>query len=332
VKEYLADLIRISPTPAQARNVTNVRARKGDNKSMKCLVTGGCGFIGSNVVDALLALGHSVVVIDDLSTGKLSNLNKDAEFVQGSILDYELVKALASEADWIFHLAAWPRIPRSIEDPLGTHNVNVSGTLNVLQAARESQVERFIYSSSSSVYGDQATYMMTESMVPNPMSPYALHKLIGEQYCTVFARLFGMRIASLRYFNVFGPRQVTEGAYALVIGKFLRLKDAGEPLTVYGDGKQTRAYTFVGDVVRANIMAAQADLQSGQNLILNIGTSEETSVNEVAKKVGGEVEYIIPNPRGEFEERRKAADHSKAKSLIGWEPTVSFDEGMKTVL
>jgi len=298
---------------------------------MRCLVTGGCGFIGSHVVDALLDLGHSVVVIDDLSTGEISNLNKNAEFMRGSILDYELVKTATNEVDWVFHLAAWPRVPRSIEDPLGTHNVNVNGTLTLLQAARENLVSKFIYSSSSSVYGDQPTHIMTESMNPNPMSPYALHKLIGEQYATMFARLFSMRIASLRYFNVYGPRQTTEGAYALVIGKFIRMRDAAEPLTVYGDGKQTRAYTFVADVVRANVMAVQADLPSGQNLILNIGTSEETSVNEVAKKVGGEAIHVVPNPRGEFEERRKAADYTKAKSVIGWEPTVTFDEGMRTL-
>ncbi|MDY6876970.1 MAG: GDP-mannose 4,6-dehydratase [Chloroflexota bacterium] len=296
---------------------------------MKCLVTGGCGFIGSHIVDALLALGHNVAVIDDLSTGHLSNLNKKATFIRGSILDYALVKTVTNKIDWVFHLAAWPRVPRSIKDPLGTHNVNVNGTLALLQAARENLVSKFIYSSSSSVYGDQPTHIMTESMNPNPMSPYALHKFIGEQYATMFAKLFDMRIASLRYFNVYGPRQTTEGAYALVIGKFIRLRDATEPLTVYGDGKQTRAYTFVDDVVRANIMAAQADLPSGQNLILNIGTAEETSVNEVAKKVGGKVVHIVPNPRGEFEERRKAADYTEAKTVIGWEPSVTFDEGME---
>ena len=155
---------------------------------------------------------------------------------------------------------------------------------------------------------------------------------MGEQYASMFARLFSMRIVSLRYFNVYGPRQTTEGAYALVIGKFLRLRDAGEPLTVYGDGEQTRAYTFVADVARANILAAQADIPEGQNLILNIGTTEETSVNEVAEKIGAPVTHIVPNPRGAFEERRKAADYRRAREAIGWQPTVAFDEGMRTVL
>lgn len=299
---------------------------------MQCLVTGGCGFIGSHVVDALLADGHHVRVVDDLSTGDRSNLNPGAEFIQGSILDYRLVRGAADGTDWVFHLAAWPRVPRSVEDPIGTHNVNVNGALHVLQAAREVQAQRVIYSSSSSVYGDQDTHVMTEDMSPHPLSPYALQKLMGEQYATMFARLFDMQIASLRYFNVYGPRQTTEGAYALVIGKFLRQRDAGEPLTVYGDGEQTRAYTFVGDVARANLLAARADIPRGHNLILNIGTSEETSVNEVAAKIGGEVTHIIPNPRGAFEERRKAADYRKAKEIIGWEPRVSFDEGMRTVL
>ena len=295
---------------------------------MKCIVTGGCGFIGSHLVDALLALGYSVIVIDDLSTGKLANLNGDAEIIQESILNFELVKSVINGADWVFHLAAWPRIPRSLDDPIGTHNVNVTGTLNVLQAAREANVAKFIYSSSSSIYGDQDTHIMNENMIPNPSSPYALQKLMGEQYTTMFANLFGMKNVSLGYFNVYGPRQ-SEGAYSLVIGRFQSMKEAGEPLTVYGDGEQTRAYTYIGDVVSANILAAQANLRSGENLILNIGTSTETSVNEIAIKIGGEIVYISPNPRGKYEERHKTADYMKAKSLLGWEPTVSLDEGLR---
>ena len=273
-----------------------------------------------------------MTVVDDYSEGKRENLHEDAEFVQGSILDLDLLKSAFRNADCIFHTAAWARVPRSIEDPIGTHNVNVNGTLNVLQAARESNVRRIVYSSSSSVYGDQETHVMSEDMNLRPMSPYALHKLIGEQYATLFASLFDLSIVSLRYFNVFGPRQVTEGAYALVIGKFLAQKRVGEPLTVYGDGEQTRAYTFVTDVVRANILSAEADLPSGENLILNIGTSKETSVNEIAQTIGGEIEHITPNPRGEFEERRKVADYAKAKAVIGWEPYVTFEEGLKIVL
>jgi UDP-glucose 4-epimerase len=298
----------------------------------RCVVTGGCGFIGSHVVDALVELGHDVVVVDDLSTGRRENLSVAAEFAEGSILDVDLLDQTIAGADWVFHTAAWPRIHRSVDDPVGTHKVNVDGTLNVLKAAHDHDVERVIYSSSSSVYGDQATHLMTETMVPNPISPYALHKWIGERYGTLFARLYGMRVVSLRYFNVYGPRQPIEGAYALVIGKFLRQKGEGRPLTVYGDGEQTRAYTFVTDVARANVLAAQAELPAGENVVLNIGSDVETSVNDIAERIGGSVEHIYPNPRGEFEERRKAADYTQARDRIGWTPGIGLDEGLRRVM
>ena len=174
----------------------------------------------------------------------------------------------------------------------------MNGTLNVLQAARENGVGRVVYSSSSSVYGDQDTHVMREDMTPNPKSPYALHKLIGEQYGSMFAQLFGMRVVSLRYFNVYGPGQTTEGAYVLVIPHFLKLRDEGRPLTIYGDGRQTRSYTHVFDVVRANLIAASADLPEGENVALNIGPNEETSVNEIAAMIGGEVEPHLPKSAG----------------------------------
>jgi len=299
---------------------------------MNCCVTGGCGFIGSHIVDALLAAGHEVTVLDDLSTGFLENLNPKAKHIKKSITDFEAVKEAFQGVDWVFHPAAWARVVRSVEDPIGTHNVNVNGTLNVFWAAKECGVKRIIYSSSSSVNGDQDTHIMREDMSTAPKSPYALHKLIGEQYATLFARIYEMDIVSLRYFNVYGPRQLVEGAYALVIGKFLRQASQGEGLTIYGDGEQTRAYTYVGDVVRANLMAAEAQLESNQNTILNIGTGQETSVNEVAAKISDDVKHIIPNPRGELEELRKVADYSKAKRVLGWEPEVNFDEGMRLVL
>lgn len=299
---------------------------------MKCCVTGGCGFIGSHLVDALIEDGHEVVVVDDLSTGKIENLNPAAIFVEASITEYAVVREAFEGVHWVFHPAAWARVVRSVEDPIGTHDVNVNGTLNVLQAARECGVERVVYSSSSSVTGDQDTHVMTEDMSTQPKSPYALQKLIGEQYATMFARSYGMDIVSLRYFNVYGPRQLVEGAYALVIGKFLRQRSQGEPMTIYGDGEQTRAYTYVGDVVRANLLAAQATLEPNRNTILNIGTGEETSVNQVAAFIGGEVEHIIPNPRGEFEELRKVADFSRARRVIGWEPRIDFATGMSIVL
>ena len=299
---------------------------------MRCVVTGGCGFIGSHIVDALVRDGCEVAVLDDLSTGNLEYLNPAAELMEGSVADAEAVLAAVEGATWVFHLAALPRVQQSVDDPIGTHAVNVNGTLNVLQAAREHGVERVVVSSSSSVYGDQETHLMTEDLAPNPLSPYGLHKLIGEQYADLFAALFGMQIVSLRYFNVYGPRQSAEGAYALVIPHFLRLRDEGKPLTVYGDGCQTRDYVHVEDVARANINAANSELPQGRAVALNVGSGEETSVNDIAAMVGGEVEHIIPNPRGAFEELRKCADTSRAKSVISWEPGILLAEGIKSVL
>ena len=298
---------------------------------MKHVVTGGCGFIGSHLVDRLVELGHEVVVVDDLSTNEDRQVNPAAALVEGSITDLDLVRSATEGADCVFHTAAWARVPRSIDDPVGTHEVNVNGTLNVLQAARENGVGRVVYSSSSSVYGDQDTHVMREDMTPNPKSPYALHKLIGEQYGSMFARLFGMSVVSLRYFNVYGPGQTTTGAYVLVIPRFLKLRDEGSPLTIYGDGEQTRSYTHVSDVVRANVLAASEELPAGENVALNIGPNEETSVNEIAAMIGGEVEHVFPTPRGEFEELRKSSDCSKAKAVIGWEPRVPLSEGIRNI-
>ena len=299
---------------------------------MRCVVTGGCGFIGSHLVGRLVELGHEVTVLDDMSTGERSNHNREADLVIGSVADLAAVLTATEEAEVVFHTAAWARVERSVTDPIGTHDVNVTGTLNVLRAAHLSEVRRVINSSSSSVYGDQATHLMREDMTPNPMSPYALQKLMGEQYAALFAGLFGMTIVSLRYFNVYGPGQPSEGAYSLVIPRFLRMRAQEQPLTVYGDGNQTRSYTHVSDVVEANILAATEELPAGRHTVLNIGTGQETSVNDIAAAIGGPVERIVPNPRGDFEEARKAADYSQAKSLIGWEPRVAFADGIKDLL
>ena len=299
---------------------------------MKCVVTGGCGFIGTHLVDRLVRLGHQVIVLDDLSTGNLERLNPSAEPLYGSVADVDAVVSATEGAEVVFHTAAWARIERSIADPVGTHAVNVSGTLNVLRAAQVNGVSRVINSSSSSVYGDQSTHLMREDMAPNPKSPYALQKLMGEQYADLFARLFGMSVVSLRYFNVYGHGQPSQGAYSLVIPRFLRKREEGNPLTVYGDGTQTRSYTHVSDVVEANILAATEGVPAGQHIVLNIGTGQETSVNEIAAAIGGPVQHIVPNPRREFEEARKAADCSRARSLIGWEPRVAFPDGIKDLL
>lgn len=299
---------------------------------MKCVVTGGCGFIGSHLVDELVEQGHEVVVVDDLSTGDRSYLNPKATLIEGSITDIDLMVSATVAAGCIFHTAALARIMRSVDDPVGTHNANVTGTLNIIKAAQINRVDRIINSSSSSVYGDQSSHVMVETMTPMPKSPYGLQKLIGEQYASMFAKIFNMQIVSLRYFNVYGHRHSTEDAYALVIPHFLKLRDAGRPLTIYGDGTQTRAYTHVSDAVEANILAASTDIVSGRHFVLNIGSAEETSVNDIARLIGGEIEYIVPNPRGEFEESRKSADSSKAQAVIGWEPHVPLAEGIETLI
>ena len=299
---------------------------------MKSVVTGGCGFIGSHVVDRLVERSDEVVVVDDLATGDVACLNAGARLVGGSVLDTDLMREAVEGADRIFHLAALPRVERSIEDPVGTHRVNVDGTLNVLEASRRAGVRRFVYASSSSVYGRQDRHLMTEDMTPNPLSPYALQKLIGEQYVSLLAPLYGMTAVSLRYFNVYGPRQPLEGEYALVIGKFLSARRSGRPLTVYGDGEQTRAYSHVYDVVAANLLAAEADVPTGLNTVMNIGSGVETSVNRIAGMIGGEVVHVVPNPRGDMEERRKAADWSRAASVLGWEPTITLGEGLAALM
>ena len=299
---------------------------------MKCVVTGGCGFIGTHLVDRLVRNGHQVTVLDDLSTGSLERLNPSAEPLYCSVTDADTLVAATDGADVVFHTAAWARIERSVADPVGTHAVNVTGTLNVLRAAHLNGVSRVVNSSSSSVYGDQSTHLMREDMAPKPKSPYALQKLMGEQYAELFAGLFGMSIVSLRYFNVYGPGQPSAGQYALVIPRFLRMRREGNPLTVYGDGAQTRSYTHVSDVVEANLLAAVADLPVGQHIALNIGTGQETSVNDIAAAIGGPVQHIVPNPRREFEEARKAADYSLALSLIGWEPRIAFADGIRDLL
>ena len=295
---------------------------------MRALVTGGCGFIGAPLVDALIERGHEVAVLDDLSTGDRGRLHPAARLIEGSVADADAVEAAIRGAETVFHVAALARVQRSLDDPLKTHEVNATGSLRVFEAARREGVARVVHSSSSSVYGDQAEPLMREDMTLRPKSPYGLQKLIAEQYAEQYARLFGLSVVSLRYFNVYGPNQPADGAYELVIPRFLRLREAGEPLTVYGDGEQTRAYTHVSDAVRANLLAAEADLPRGEHVVLNVGTCEETSVNAIAAMIGGEAVHV-PHPREAVEERRKSADYSRARAAIGWEPLVPLAEGLR---
>ena len=243
----------------------------------KVLVTGGAGFIGTHLVEALTAEGYDVVVVD-LKVGS-------------DIRDASSLAPLFAGAKFVFHLAALPRVPYSLERPQETNDTNVAGTLNVLMAARAAGVSRVVYSASSSAYGDQPTMPLHEDMPVNPKSPYALQKYVGELYCRLFAEVYHVPTVSLRYFNVYGPGASAEGAYALVIAKFLKQHSEGSPLTVTGDGTQTRDFTHVRDVVRANILAATSKAV-GAGEVINIGAGNNVSVNQVAELIGGTVEHI----------------------------------------
>lgn len=302
------------------------------SKKRKILVTGGAGFIGSHVCDLLIDNGYRVFVFDNLSTGKKSYVNKKADFKHIDITNFKKVNEniVKIKPDYVLHLAAWPRIERSMDDPIGTNKANVVGTLSVLEAARLAGIQRFVYSSSSSVYGKQKDFKMVESMEPKPISHYALQKLIGEKYCSYYAENFGMTIFSLRYFSVYGDRQPSSGPYALVIGKFIAQKKNGKKLTIYGNGNQTRDFTNVNDVAKANLLAITKKVKTGNNYVLNIGTGMETSVNDIAKMIDWKVEHIIPNPRANFEEKRKVADIRMAKKILGWKPSVKLKDYLKT--
>lgn len=298
---------------------------------MKVAVVGGAGFIGSNVVDALVARGDDVLVLDNLSTGDRGNVNPGAQFQLLDIARAEETEALTSALhgrEVVFHPAALARVPRSIEDPVGTHEANVTGTLRVFKAAVDAGVRRVVYSSSSSVYGDQPVLPLTEDMPTNPLNPYACQKLMGEIYARNFHRVYGLETVCLRYFNVYGPRQVMTGAYRLVIGIFLDQRKNGHPLTVHGDGEQTRDFTWVGDVVRGNLLASEST-KVGAGEPINIGSGHEVSINRIAELVGGPVIY---QPARGFDERFKRASVERARDLLGWAPTMRVEEGIARLL
>ena len=293
---------------------------------MKCIVTGGAGFIGSHLVDRLVNDGHEVQVWDSLISGDRYNVNSKAQLVECDITgNYEARKVLMSEfnPDVVFHLAAMPRVQPSIEDPIKYHNANVNGTLNMLNLCVECGVKKFVFSSSSSVYGDveQKDLPTTEESKLNPMSPYALHKLIGEQYCKLYSHLYGLETVSLRYFNVYGERQPTEGAYCLVMGVFAGQLLEGKSMTVNGDGEQRRDFTFVGDVVDANVKCATAETKWNGD-VFNIGAGNNYSVNDVANLLGGDRVHRDPV----IEPRETLAENSKVSSVLGWKSTTTLEE------
>lgn len=291
---------------------------------LKMLVTGGAGFIGSNLVDALIERGDEVIIIDNLSTGKKENINKKAEFHNLDIQDLEKIKPLFEGIDYVFHLAAFARVQPSIEDPITSNSINLNGTLNVLKSASDAKVRKVVYSASSSAYGDQTEMPVHEKMLAHPLSPYGLQKYVGELYCRLFFDVYKLPTVSLRYFNIYGNRQLLEGAYCLVMGIFAKQRLEGKPMTITNDGEQRRDFTSVVDAVRANIMAAESK-NTGKGEVMNIGRGKNYSVNELAKMIGGPVEYIGDR----LEPRETLADNSLAKELLGWEPTVNLPDWME---
>ena len=292
-------------------------------ESRKAVVTGGAGFIGSHLTDALIERGYEVHVIDNLSSGKKENVNPKAVLHVADICDYDAIAPIIASAKYVFHLAALPRVQYSIEFPSETNEVNVGGTINVLKAAQKGGVKRFIYSASSSAYGDQSKLPLTEDMTAMPKSPYGLQKYIGELYAKMWSEIHGLSTISLRYFNIYGPRYNAEGAYALVIGKFLEQRKRGEPMTITGDGKQTRDFTSVKDAVRANIIAAEHPHEF-RGEVFNIGAGKNYSVNQVAEFIGGPIVHVPAR----LEPHDTLADNSKAKRELGWSPEIRLPDGI----
>jgi UDP-glucose 4-epimerase len=302
-------------------------------KDKKIVVTGGAGFIGSNIVHNIYQ-NNEVTVIDDLSTGNLENIvdlveKESIKLVKGSITDLKLLQELFSDANYVLHQAAIPSVPRSIKNPISSNKANIDGTLNVLVAARDCNIEKVVYASSSSVYGDTPTLPKIETMCPSPLSPYAISKLTGEYYCRVFYEIYGLRTTSLRYFNVYGPRQNPKSEYAAVVPKFISSTIKQNPIEIYGDGEQTRDFTFVEDVINANLLSCVSKKADGK--ILNIAGGKRISINELALKImkilGKEVD-IIYRERREGDVKDSLADISLAKSLINYEPSYTLDKGL----
>ncbi|AFD00202.1 putative UDP-glucose 4-epimerase [Methanocella conradii HZ254] len=298
----------------------------------RVIITGGAGFIGSSITEELCN-ENEVIVIDDLSTGRIENIqhlikSEKIKFIKDTITNIALLKRIFKDADYVFHQAAIPSVPRSISDPILSNEAGITGTLCVLVAAHDCGVKKVIYASSSSVYGDTPTLPKRENMASNPLSPYALTKLAGEQYCRIFNEIYGLSTISLRYFNVYGPRQDPGSEYAAVIPGFIAKTIKGEPITIYGDGEQTRDFTYIKDVVQANIRAAESSATG----YYNIAGGKRTSINELAdticRIVGRKVEirYAPPRP-GDI--KHSLADITKAKEAFGYEPKYDLWKGLE---
>jgi nucleoside-diphosphate-sugar epimerase len=302
--------------------------------SGKILVTGGAGFIGSHITERLAGAGARVRVIDDLSSGHLENLDRirgDVEFTHASLNNESALRRVLEDVEVVFHEAAIPSVPRSVEDPRTTHDACVNATFNLLLAARERGVRRIIYAASSSAYGDQPTLPKTEAMRPEPLSPYAVAKLMGEYYCQVFTRNYRLETVALRYFNVFGPRQDPNSPYSGVVSRFIRALMIGERPVIFGDGEQSRDFTYIENVVEANMQAAETKRGVGQ--VINIATGERITLNkllQVLQRITGnhDAEAVYREPR-KGDVRDSLADITRARDLLAYEPQVSLEEGLR---
>jgi UDP-glucose 4-epimerase len=304
-----------------------------DFKNNIVVVTGGAGFIGSHIVDALAEQGAHVRVIDDLSTGKKENLAAvmdRIEFTEDSILNTAVLARVMAGAKYVFHEAAVPSVPKSVRDPLTSHNANATGSLNVLLAARDAKVKRVVVAASSSFYGDTPTLPKDETMPPNPLSPYALQKFVGEKYAMQFYALYGLETVALRYFNIYGPRQDPHSEYSAVIPRFIRLLKQGQAPAVFGDGTGSRDFTFVTDAVAANLLAATTPDAAGE--IFNCAGGRQITLNELIatlqQQLGTNLTPVFQDPRpGDI--KHSFADISKARRILGFAPRVTFEEGLK---
>jgi UDP-glucose 4-epimerase len=300
---------------------------------VRVLVTGGGGFIGSNLVRALVERGDDVRVLDNFSTGQRANLAElaqDVEVVEGELRSYERVHAATRGVEVVFHQGALPSVPRSVQDPLTTSAVNVEGTLNVLLAARDEGVRRVVCASSSSVYGNSGELPRFETAHPDPISPYGVSKLAAERYCVSFSRVYPLETVALRYFNVFGPNQDPTSQYAAVVPRFITAIADGRPVEVYGDGEQRRDFTYVENVVDANVAAATAAGVSGA--VLNVATGRPTTVNELAETIGSLLGRSVERdeqPERTGDVRDSWADITRARELLGWEPRTGLEEGLR---
>jgi UDP-N-acetylglucosamine/UDP-N-acetyl-alpha-D-glucosaminouronate 4-epimerase len=301
------------------------------------LVTGGAGFIGSHLASGLIERGARVRVIDNLSTGYQANIDEiggDIDFVQANITDRQALSRALEDVEIVFHEAAIPSVPRSVNSPEETHEASVEGTFSLLLAARDRKVRRVVYAASSSAYGDQPESPKRENMRPDPLSPYAVAKLVGEYYCQVFTRSYGLETVSLRYFNVFGPRQDPGSEYSGVISRFIKALKSGESPTIYGDGEQSRDFTYISNVLDANLRAAESSAAVGK--VINIGNGKSVTINELLntlKDLSGHTEIsaeYLPPRLGDV--RDSLADIGQAETLLGYTPKVGLVEGLKLTL